>query len=147
MTIDLSDERLTELEALAEKATPGPWRVEQGMGVRRDCDRLVMVADCDDCDFAREYENAAYIAALSPDVALALIAELRAARRRADTDRWMLWDAYVAEVRRFQEMVRDLTSPEIARLSWERDDCWALLSSEDKEHLTRRWLRRQGRAQ
>jgi hypothetical protein len=73
---------LDELETLAKAATPGPWThksdinglsnfVYKGSGMRRQVARTLKLSDDSD---------AAFIAALNPAVALALIAEVRAAR-------------------------------------------------------------------
>lgn len=81
---------LDKLRALAEKATPGPWRVPNhcGFGVERDIDfrdkrrapaTVVMAVGA-----KKEYPSrpdSEYIAAVSPDVILALLDALDAAGR------------------------------------------------------------------
>jgi hypothetical protein len=73
---------LDRLERLAKAATPGPWThksdinglsnfVYKGSGMRRQVARTLKLSDDSD---------AAFIAALNPAVALALIAEVRGSR-------------------------------------------------------------------
>ena len=80
---------LDEMEARAEKATPGKWAVEQmigcicnkGPGIGTN-EEWVVRTTCDDCigdDVRLAEENAAHIAAWSPDVARAVLAVVRAA--------------------------------------------------------------------
>lgn len=78
---------LSELERLARAATPGPWHITQCIpenGKFYDSHPLVATSPDDDgrriaaCDgVLRTHENAAYIAAASPDVVLALISRIR----------------------------------------------------------------------
>jgi len=98
----LTDVELAELQAKAERATPGPWvartgplmgdpQVWQGVGhrtIRLDCN-----------------EDAEHIAASNPAVVQRLIAELQAARRTA---RVLLddWVTVSAELRRAQLVVQ-----------------------------------------
>lgn len=69
---------LDKLEALAKAATAGPWRLYRqppgtvGVVNRNDETGRAVAASSSDA-------NASYIAAMSPDVALAMIARLRAA--------------------------------------------------------------------
>jgi hypothetical protein len=73
---------LDELERLAREATPGPWRADQEFGyVHPSNDRNVLVCTFHD-ELVRDTDgaDAAYIAAVSPDVVLALVAEIRALR-------------------------------------------------------------------
>jgi hypothetical protein len=67
-----------ELRALAEKATPGPWR----QGYREG--KYVYTGVDDFLTGPIRAENAAYIAAASPDVILVLLDERDAAIRRAE---------------------------------------------------------------
>lgn len=86
----LSEAALRAIEALAQKATPGPWRAS--IGVRsnvqtNDGDHPEIIGVCGSGDShrhrkANQKANAEFIAALSPDVVLALVA---AARERAQT--------------------------------------------------------------
>lgn len=76
----LDEGRLAEVEAAAMAATPGPWGKAavdgQGFAVHRgEHDTIALYADRD---------NAAHIAAASPDVVLALVAEVREARAMRD---------------------------------------------------------------
>lgn len=71
----------SELEAKARAATPGPWRDS------RDTLGMPSVYRCDDAiaevygtESTPGYDNAAFIASASPNVILALIAQLREAR-------------------------------------------------------------------
>jgi hypothetical protein len=74
---------LDHLEQLAKAATQGPWSIHRGSVV---CDiggplRIGgVIADINQPDHPGGKADAAYIAAVSPDVVLALIAELRALR-------------------------------------------------------------------
>jgi hypothetical protein len=74
---------LDALEKLAEAATPGPWETEVADFDARSWAIFhrggTFVAPDAGCE-----ADAAYIAAMSPDVALALIARLRAAEQRAE---------------------------------------------------------------
>lgn len=86
MTIDLDD-----LERQARAATPGPWKAGDPAWFRGrqnpEDGKRPLTAELGGV-IANIYgaENAAHIAANSPDVTLALIVELRAAR--AELDRW-----------------------------------------------------------
>lgn len=97
-----------ELRALAQKATPGEWRVVSGNWefherlVTRN-NRLVVTAGGDDGD-----PNLAYIAAASPTRVLALLAELDRLREALadirDTDPASgAWDGW-REVRRLRDI-------------------------------------------
>src|SRR4051812_6437627 len=105
----MTDEQLAALEAAARAATPGPWRfgdwsitfgsfenpenmrtlernITQGGNpkpyrcTRPDGRTRVLRLD----EPVEDAENAAYIAAADPSTMLQLIADLRAARRRAE---------------------------------------------------------------
>ena len=111
----MTPEKLAEIKALAEKATPGPWAIES-CGEKGDGANIIGVAfDPDDVNCERQMSgwlpiyrpcsdeeiewyrdeeiaicehrnrnsgyNAAYIAALSPDVVLALVAEIELMRQ------------------------------------------------------------------
>jgi hypothetical protein len=85
----LSDKRLAKLTEKASKATAGPWVKWRGhaqvmagpllenerghaRGGRGD------ICECDDFDRRRQaHRDAAYIAAASPDVVMALVAEVQ----------------------------------------------------------------------
>lgn len=82
----------TELRELADRATPGPW--SDGNGHVLD-GRDIPLAECFD-ELGRQgnsQQNAAYIAACSPEVVKALIAvaEAAEARRERDDSRLRLW--------------------------------------------------------
>lgn len=81
-----------ELRALAAKATTGPWRPAQGArGYGVACPHGTIIAETTGWGV----EDAAYIAAVSPDVVVGLldeIAELRAAHAQA-VDELRLWGA------------------------------------------------------
>jgi len=80
-----------ELQALAERATPGPWDVDDSGepgadGVMVNCnepDRECIVADCN-TDSGCEQCNADFIAAASPDIVLALIRRAQEAEAHAE---------------------------------------------------------------
>lgn len=87
----MNDTEITELERLAKAATPGPWTKEQGQVdgiwqthffVKSPTDAsYAPVAKCQSATMRTDQAeaNAAYIAALSPSVVLALISRLREA--------------------------------------------------------------------
>ena len=77
---------LNQLRDLAQAATPGPWRVEAQGHAEQEVARVnnLEVAPPDSVELAHCATDAAYIAAVSPDVVLGLIDEvdkLRAASR------------------------------------------------------------------
>ncbi len=78
---------LDALERTAQAATPGPW-VGFGYGPSDSWVRITREDWPDDpvcevgCNQSRRVADAAHIAAFNPTTALALIAELRAARER-----------------------------------------------------------------
>lgn len=83
MTLDLD-----RLEQLARAATPGPWQRDPSedrivqVGATSSFDSVLNgapVGDCNSTLMGRD-EDIDFIAALSPDVVIALVAELRAAR-------------------------------------------------------------------
>jgi hypothetical protein len=92
---------LAELRSLAKAATPGPWHVHrQPTGFTPRSWWLESEAEVDIADIERD-PDAAYIAAASPDVVLALIAVAEAARdvqradgvvARGDIDSDSIWD-------------------------------------------------------
>lgn len=75
---------LDQLRALARAATPGPWRVEAQGHAEQDVARVnnLEVAPPDSVELAHCADDAAYIAAVSPDVVLDLIDEVLTSRRR-----------------------------------------------------------------
>lgn len=87
---DRTTESLLARRALAEKATPGPWKkgiaLRQGYGVDAiwDCNDT-LVADSEFSESPREESNIAHIAANSPDVVMADIDEIL--RLRAEVER------------------------------------------------------------
>lgn len=89
----LSDERLAEIEALAKAATPGPYRAcgcgKCGLVWSTVADVPVynVAKETDDepgVDSEQRDRNRLFAAAASPDMTLAIIAELREARAQAD---------------------------------------------------------------
>ena len=92
-TPEITPERLAELDALAEKATPGPWHagrvfansVDAGNAkVGRDTSSKIICTPAQVGGFDSPIDNAAYIAAASPDVVRALVAELRVREKQAE---------------------------------------------------------------
>lgn len=75
---------LKQLRALAQSATPGPWRVEARGHAPQQVARVnnLEVAPPDSVELAHCATDAAYIAAVSPDVVLGLIDEVLTSRRR-----------------------------------------------------------------
>ena len=95
---------LDQLEQLASRATPGPWSLDRWgqvitvpapNGIRADLP-VVCPAGRYDSDPALIPEDAAYIAALSPDVALALIRVARAAEEWRGTIKLLTSEAIMA---------------------------------------------------
>lgn len=85
--IDLT--RLEELERLAKGATPGPWDIlyfETSYVIRSSVERNISSATgqrktvCSVAKRSQKAGDAQYITALSPEVVLALIAEIRRLR-------------------------------------------------------------------
>ena len=75
----MTDEQLNELEATAKAATPGPWETKAGPDfseILANSKNIALVGS--------QHKDAAYIAAVSPDVVLELIAELRRTRLERD---------------------------------------------------------------
>lgn len=92
----MTPDRLDELERLARKATPGPWRENKGTvhwRVRGPSDEFIM-----ECGFGTKCveADAAYIAAADPQTMLEMIAWGR------ERD---------AEVRRLKEQIPVVTRP------------------------------------
>ena len=73
---------LDQLRALAQAATPGPWRVEARGHASQEVARVnnLEVAPPDSVELAHCATDAAYIAAVSPDVVLALLSEVELLR-------------------------------------------------------------------
>ena len=73
---------LNQLRALAQAATPGSWRVEAQGHAPHEVARVnnLEVAPPDSVELAHCATDAAYIAAVSPDVVLGLIAEVERLR-------------------------------------------------------------------
>ena len=86
MTRKLTPAQLDEIEAAAKAATPGPWVAEYGGGeeVVLPSDALsTLEAVCVTKLFHRQ-ADAKHIAGLSPDVALALVSEVRELRAKVE---------------------------------------------------------------
>ena len=86
MSDNLTPDQLDEIEATAKAATPGPWVAEYGGGeeVVLPSDALsTLEAVCVTKLFHRQ-ADAKHIAGLSPDVALALVAEVRELRAKVE---------------------------------------------------------------
>ena len=93
MTDKITTDQLDEIEAAAKKATPGPWRVEEGIGIDAgEYDEVISpgqvscmsycyggssTIDGDNLD-----ADMAHIATMDPATTLALIAEVRELRAR-----------------------------------------------------------------
>jgi hypothetical protein len=73
---------LNQLRDLAQAATPGPWRVCARWGASQEVARVnnLEVAPPDSAELAHCATDAAYIAAVSPDVVLALLSEVELLR-------------------------------------------------------------------
>ena len=70
---------LDQLRALAQSATPGPWRVEAYGHSAQQVAKVnnLEVAPSNDVELAHCADDAAYIAAVSPDAVLGLIDEVK----------------------------------------------------------------------
>ena len=84
---------LSALRALAEKATPGPWKTASGKGsasVRTEhpeynCAIYLNVRTCEIEESVKRWQSdAAFIAAASPDVVLALLDEIERLNQERD---------------------------------------------------------------
>lgn len=127
-----------DLERLAQAATPGPWTIEETADVwelyggRNDLYhgyKLVKVPkeDADRVTYWPSTQDAAYIAAASPDTILDLLARLRAAESRVTALETELRDtkrAFLAALRWVGTPVR-LTHHNLAD-----DDGWQIVSTE-----------------
>lgn len=77
---------LTDLQALAQAATPGPWIADEGHGLTADGDPLAAAGPYDDPAGFWCHEDAAFIAA-ARDAVPALIARVRKAEAERDEAR------------------------------------------------------------
>ena len=98
---------LDQLRALAQSATPGPWRVEAQGHAPQQVARVnnLEVAPPDSVELAHCATDAAYIAAVSPDVVLGLIAEVE--RLRLISRESTAWHE-VATLRRQRDVLLDM---------------------------------------
>ena len=98
---------LDQLRALAQAATPGPWRVEAQGHAPQQVARVnnLEVAPPDSVELAHCATDAAYIAAVSPDVVLGLIAEVE--RLRLISRKSTGWHE-VATLRRQRDLLLDM---------------------------------------
>ena len=78
----MTHSELNQLRGLAKAATPGPWRVEAQGHASQEVARVnnLEVAPPDSVELAHCATDAAYIAAVSPDVVLALLSEVELLR-------------------------------------------------------------------
>jgi len=86
MTRKLTPAQLDEIEAAAKAATPGPWVAEYGGGeeVVLPSDALSTLEAVCVTKLWHRQADAKHIAGLSPDVALALVAEVRELRAKVE---------------------------------------------------------------
>ena len=86
MTRKLTPAQLDEIEAAARAATPGPWVAEYGGGeeVVLPSDALSTLEAVCVTKLLHRQADAKHIAGLSPDVALALVAEVRELRAKVE---------------------------------------------------------------
>lgn len=91
--MQITDEQIAEIEALANGATQGPWHHATDVGQIGSIDVgdrvLAQAAELEAKDNAHRDRNAAYIASVYPQVVIALISRLRAAERDAVRYRWL----------------------------------------------------------
>ena len=86
MSDGLTPDQLDEIEAAAKAATPGPWVAEYGGGeeVVLPSDALSTLEAVCVTKLLHRQADAKHIAGLSPDVALALVAEVRELRAKVE---------------------------------------------------------------
>ena len=79
----MTDDDIKRLRRLAEQATPGPWRVNMKGHSYHEVARVndLEIAPPNSVDLSHWTVDAAYIAAASPDVVLALLDEIERLRR------------------------------------------------------------------
>ena len=103
---------LDQLRALAQAATPGPWRVEAQGHASQGVARVnnLEVAPPDSVELAHCATDAAYIAAVSPDVVLALLDEVERLRLLSrDAAAWLDLSRHeVATLRRQRDLLLDM---------------------------------------
>ena len=103
---------LNQLRALAQAATPGPWRVEARGDAEQGVARVnnLEVAPPDSVELAHCATDAAYIAAVSPDVVLALLSEVDRLRLRLrESAAWHeIPRSEVAMLRRQRDVLLDM---------------------------------------
>lgn len=142
----MTHSELDQLRALARAATPGPWRVEAQGHAWQEVARVnnLEVAPPASVELAHCATDAAYIAAVSPDVVLGLIDEVLTSRRRIGA-LTTLTDAQTARLQSYMndgakraEAINTLASEreanalltdEIERLRADRDDVRAELTN------------------
>lgn len=112
---------LDALEAAARKATPGPWEFSPDDGSALDADAVVVLDEAGDEALTVtawiEAKDAEFIAAVNPSTVLALVAELRQERERADgaelalQEQWYANDAVLkADLTRVQDALEAVTA-------------------------------------
>jgi hypothetical protein len=113
----MTPDDLTRLEELANAATPGPWRAVDGAGRGEKALTTASGAwfgNIDDGSESRNAADAAYIAAASPDVVLALVAEVRRRYEPGTDPRIGMYEDILAkdgaELVRLRAIVRDLAA-------------------------------------
>jgi len=86
MTRKITPAQLDDIEAAARAATPGPWVAEYGGGeeVVLPSDALSTLEAVCVTKLLHRQADAKHIAGLSPDVALALVAEVRELRAKVE---------------------------------------------------------------
>ena len=74
----MTDDDIKRLKRLAEQATPGPWRVNMKGHSYHEVARVndLEIAPPNSVDLSHWTVDAAYIAAVSPDVVLALLSDV-----------------------------------------------------------------------
>ncbi len=82
----MTDDDIKRLKRLAEQATPGPWRVNMKGHSYHEVARVndLEIAPPNSVDLSHWTVDAAYIAAASPDVVLALLDEIERLRAAID---------------------------------------------------------------
>lgn len=106
----ITDDQIAEIEALAGRATPGPW------SLALDRDLSVASSEWGLFDVRQDQPNfvvdAHYVAAADPASVLGLIARLREAERDAARLEWLIGEQCIVESQ------KGMGSPIVYRLFW-----------------------------
>lgn len=110
--MEITPELLADLKAKAQEATPGPWEKDCLRNIfrkpqNRDEDwQPIVLAKEKHGKYFPGPENTAFIAAASPDIVLALIAELEDLRSKEDAQKWACGECQEVEQELKQKVER-----------------------------------------